>query len=243
MDDRILIGNKIDLEKIETELPEASDKKPQIYVSQVLDEAEDGNCLAAMPIHEGKVVPLNINEEFLATFYTKNGLLRCKLVITERLKKGSLFLMKIVPLTEPEKVQRREYFRLECNLPLEYRVLDEKEKSMLDEGIEYDADTIALEWEKAHMLDLSGGGIRFVSSHKENKDSYIQVRFQIEEGERPLIVYAYAVILRSEQNQNNRMLYSNRVMFLKMPKSIREKIVRFIFNVQRKRRLKESGLG
>lgn len=242
MDDRILIGNKIDLEKIETELSVDSDQKPKIYVSQVLDEAEDGNCLAAMPIHEGKVVPLNINEEFFATFYTKNGLLRCKLVITERFKKGSLFLMKIEPITELEKVQRREYFRLECNHPLEYRVLDEKEKSMLDEGIEYDADTIALEWEKANMLDLSGGGIRFVSPHKENKDSYIQVRFQIEEGERPLIVYAYAVILRSELNQNNMMLYSNRIMFLKMPKSIREKIVRFIFNAQRKRRLKELGL-
>lgn len=242
MDDRILIGNKIDLEKVETEIPADSEKKSKIYVSQVLDEAEDGNCLAAMPIHEGKVIPLNVGEEFFATFYTKNGLLRCKIVITERNKKGSLFLMKIEPVTELQKVQRREYFRLECNRPLEYRVLDGKEKSMLNEGIEYDANAIALEWQKASILDLSGGGIRFVSPQKENKDSYIQVRFQIEEGERQIVVYAYAVILRCEQNQNNRLVYSNRVMFVKMTKSIREKIIRFIFNEQRKRRLKESGL-
>lgn len=242
MDDRILIGNKIDLEKIETESSADYVKKSKVYVSQVLDEAEDGNCLAAMPIHEGKVIPLSVGEEFFATFYTKNGLLRCKIVITERNKKGSLFLMKIEPLTELQKVQRREYFRLECNRPLEYRVLDEKEKSMLDEGIEYDANAIALEWQKASILDLSGGGIRFVSPQKENKDAYVQVRFQIEEGECPIIVYAYAVLLRCEQNRNNKLVYSNRIMFIKMTKSIREKIIRFIFNEQRKKRLKESGL-
>lgn len=243
MDERISIGDKLDLEKIETRLSVDPDAKPKVYVSQVLDEDDDGNCLAAMPIQEGKIIPLGVGQEFFATFYTRNGLFRCKVIITGRYKKGSLFLMKIEQKTVLQKVQRREYYRLECNRPIEYRVLGEDEKNMLDDKETLqDISELMPEWKKGIILDLSGGGIRFVSSFREVKDAYLQVRFPIGEGENVTMIYAYAIILRSEQNRNNTTLYEHRIMFRKLDKKIREKIIRFIFNVQRKDRSKAMGI-
>lgn len=242
MDNRISIGDRMDLEKIETRISAVPDARPKIYVSQVLDEAEDGNSLVAMPIQEGKVIPLGVGQEFFATFYTKSGLLRCQIAVMERYKKGSLFLMKIEQKTALQKVQRREYYRLECSMPIEYRNLDEMEKKVIESGTEYDADKIALEWKKGVIMDLSGGGIRFISPVAEERDSVMQVRFSIEDGHDVMMIYAYAIVLRSERNQNNNAVYEHRLMFRKMNKTVREKIIRYIFNVQRKNRSKTTGM-
>lgn len=122
MNNKIGIGDKLELEKIDTGLLEASRKGPVIYVSQVLDEAPEGDLYVSMPIQGGKVIPLNVGEEFYATFYTKSGMLRCQVQVTGRYKKEALYLLKLAFMTELEKVQRREYYRLSCHLPLMYRI-------------------------------------------------------------------------------------------------------------------------
>ena len=53
MDSRITVGDKIDLEKIETRLSVDPEKRPPVYVSQVLDDSQNGELLVAnQPIYE-----------------------------------------------------------------------------------------------------------------------------------------------------------------------------------------------
>lgn len=241
MDSRITIGDKMDLEKIETRLSVDPDKHPPVYVSQVLDDSPNGELLAAMPIKEGRGVPLAVGEKFNATFYAKSGLLQCEMEVTARYKKGSLFLMELTQKSIFKKVQRREYFRYECNMPMEYRLIGQEEQSMIESGILYDEEKMNPEWKKGIMLDLSGGGIRFVSAFREKKESFIQVRFEMPVGEEDEIFCLYATILRSEQNQNNSSIYDQRVMFWRLDQTLREKIIRSIFEMQRKNRSKALG--
>ena len=240
MDSRIAIGDKLELEKVESRLSMNPDKVPVIYASHVLDEAENGNVLVSMPIQEGNIIPLSVGQEFSATFYSKTGLLQCQVMIISRFKKDTLFLMEIEQMTPLQKIQRREYFRLDCNMPVEYRVVTDQERKLIDEGIAYNIDEV--QWKNGVILDLSGGGIRFVSPYQEEKDGFIQLRFDISAGDNIEVVYAYASVLRSERNQNNAAIYDNHLMFWKMDKGMREKIIRFIFDIQRKSRSKENGL-
>lgn len=240
MDSRIAIGDKLELEKVESRLSMNPDKVPVIYASHVLDEAENGNVLVSMPIQEGNIIPLSVGQEFSATFYSKTGLLQCQVMIIGRFKKDTLFLMEIEQMTPLQKIQRREYFRLDCNMPVEYRVVTDQERKLIDEGIAYNIDEV--QWKNGVILDLSGGGIRFVSPYQEEKDGFIQLRFDISAGDNIEVVYAYASVLRSERNQNNAAIYDNHLMFWKMDKGMREKIIRFIFDIQRKSRSKENGL-
>lgn len=241
MDSRITIGDKIDLEKIETRLSVDPDKHFPIYVSQVLDESQNGGLLAAMPIQEGKVVPFAVGQKFRATFYAKSGLFRCEVEVTARYKKDTLFLMELTQNTIFKKIQRREYFRLECNMPMEYRLISDTEKKLLESGTEYEEGDMNPEWKKGVMLDLSGGGIRFVSAFQEKKDAFMQVRFEMPVGEEDEIFCLYATLLRSERNPNNTSIYDQRVMFWRLDYTLREKIIRSIFEIQRKNRLKASG--
>lgn len=240
MNNKIGIGDKLELEKIDTGLLEASRKGPVIYVSQVLDEAPEGDLYVSMPIQGGKVIPLNVGEEFYATFYTKSGMLRCQVQVTGRYKKEALYLLKLAFMTELEKVQRREYYRLSCHLPLMYRIIGEEERKLLEDDVPYDEEEMVMDWQNGEILDLSGGGIRFVTPLQIPKHTLLQVRFDISLGESAEVMYAYAVLLRAERSPNNSAIYDSRIKFWRMDRVSREKIVRFIFETQRKKRSRET---
>ena len=241
MDTRIEIGDKLDLEKIETRLSANPNKEPVVYTSQVLDEAESGNMYVAMPIKEGKVIALSVGEEFYATFYTKTGLMRCKVAVAGRFKKNALFFMELEQKTVLQKMQRREYFRFECRTQIEYRPLGDEEQRMVLSGEAYIADEEQALWKTAVMLDLSGGGIHFVTGVQEDREKLMQVRFPIVYKEKAEVVYCYARLLRAYKNQNNSTIYDHHIKFWHMDQGQREKIIRYIFDEQRKNRSKQLG--
>ncbi len=240
MDSRISIGNKIELEKIESRLSIDPDRKSTIYVSQVLDEAPNDRIYAAMPMKGGTIVPLAVGDCFDATFYTNLGLHNCQVKITGRYRKGGFFLMELEMQSPLDKVQRRQFFRLESRKPIKYRIIEGEELEMIQAGNAFFPDENALQWKDAVMIDLSGGGIRFVSAYKEQKGSFIEVQFDIEYNEQVEVVYAYADLLRSERNPNNTTIYDQRIMFWKMDNGMREKIIHYIFSEQRKRRAQNN---
>lgn len=242
MDKRIAIGNKIDMIKIESRLSADPNRKPPVYNSQVVDETQDGGCLVSMPTREGKVMPMAVGTVFDATFYTKQGLMRCRVEVVNRYRSGSLLLMEIVQQTELEKVQRREFFRFECHTPMEYRLVDEEEVKLLESGEFYDDSIYQVEWKKAIMLDISGGGVRFACSFNEKPESMIQMRFNITIGEAEEEVCVYATLLRRERSPYNATIYNNHSMFWDMDSAVQERIVRFIFEAQRKQRLHDLGM-
>ncbi len=241
MDKRISIGDKIELVKIESRLSVDPNKAAVKYISQVLDEAPNDRIYAAMPIKGGTLIPLSVGDSFDATFYANSGLHHSKVVVTGRYRKEGFFLMELELKTNLERVQRREFFRLESRKPMKYRIVEGEELEMIRAGNAYFPDEQSLAWKDAVMIDLSGGGIRFVSTFKEEKGSLVEVQFDIEYDEQVEIVYAYAEILRSERNTNNTTIYDQRIMFWKMDNGMREKIIHHIFNEQRKRRSQQLG--
>ncbi len=241
MDERINIGDKIDIEKIETRLSVDPKRKLQVYGSQVLDEGPNDSMYVTMPIHEGKIIPLSVGQELNVTFFSKSGLLQSRAVVIGRFKKGTLFLMEIELLTPLKKIQRREFFRFPCRIPLQYRLVDESEKNKIELEEEFVLDEENLEWKNGVILDLSGGGVRFVSTFSETKGTVMEVRFEITIGEETEYMYSYGKLLRSEKNPNKNTLFDHRVEFWSLENEMREKIIRFIFEEQRRNRSRQLG--
>ena len=241
MDSRIAIGDKLELQKIETRLSINPDIASRTYVSRVLDESENGEYLVSMPLKEGKVVPFSVGQELYATFYSNAGLYRCQMQVTNRYKQGQFFTMELTQKTVLNRVQRREYFRFHYNRPMKYRILSEEERNQIEQDAVYDWDEASLEWKSGVMIDLSGGGIQFVSDTKEKQETHLQVCFEIGENGKTKHIYAFAILLRSEKNANKSTLYDHCLMFWKMDEKTREQIIHFIFDEQRKNRSKEMG--
>ena len=84
--------------------------------------------------------------------------------------------------------------------------------------------------------------MRFVSPSKEQVGNLIELKFDLETEENSEVIFTLANLLLSVQNQNNNRIYEQRVQFYRMDRAMRERIIRFIFEIQRKNRMKEMGM-
>ena len=120
--DRILsVGNKIELSKIKKN----KDDDAVTYVSQILD-MKDEKIVAAMPISEGHIVPIEPGSRMHAYFYTVKGIFSCEILVTERGKEGNIYIMEVECTTELKKFQRRQFYRLPCTIEGYFRIMTEK---------------------------------------------------------------------------------------------------------------------
>jgi c-di-GMP-binding flagellar brake protein YcgR len=97
-------------------------------------------------------------------------------------------------------------------------------------------------WKKGVLLDISGGGVRMVSEYQEEPGCPIQLRFSIIVDGMNEEVIQYGKLIASAPNRNNNILYEQRVEFEQIDDKEREKIIRFIFDEERKKISKEKGL-
>lgn len=228
----IAIGDKVDLQSL-NKASLSDDQKLPVYASRILDIKENNVLQLAMPFHEGKVVPLAVNSRHEICIYAKNGLFKCDIIVVERYKSNNMFYMDVAIYTPLTKVQRREFFRYTYRTTIEYRKVP-AELALGKDNNEKETEGQETPWKSAIMMDLSGGGLRLVSPIDEEKDSYIQVRFPIRTtvGTEMLVLYGH--ILRSLRVENNPQLRDLRVEFVHMNPTVQEKIIRFIFEEERR---------
>lgn len=233
----IAIGNKIELVQLEQVIK--NDKNKKVYVSKIYDVLSEDTLQIAMPIYEGKIVPLPVDEKYSACFYTTKGLLQCNVLITSRYKSGNLFFLEIYMLEEPAKVQRREFYRYKCSLPASLRVVSDLE---YETGVYEDIDVSEdeLEWQQAKILDISGGGVRLIQKTHLEKNEVIKIKFEIAMVGELIKFNLFARILSSTIMNNQTNLYEQRLEFMKITQDDRDKIIRYIFENERINRAKES---
>ncbi len=233
----IAVGNKIELVQLEQVIK--NDKNKKVYVSKIYDILSEDTLQIAMPIYEGKIVPLPVDEKYSACFYTTKGLLQCNVLITSRYKSGNLFFLEIYMLEEPAKVQRREFYRYKCALPASLRVVSDME---YETGVYEDIDVSEdeLEWQQAKILDISGGGVRLIQKTHLEKNELIKIKFEMGMVGEIMKFNLFARILSSTIMNNQTGLYEQRLEFMKITQDDRDKIIRYIFENERINRAKES---
>lgn len=233
----IAVGNKIELVQLEQVIK--NDKNKKVYVSKIYDIISEDTLQIAMPIYDGKIVPLPVDEKYSACFYTTKGLLQCNVLITSRYKSGNLFFLEIFMLDEPAKVQRREFYRYKCAMPAALRVVSDIEyETGVYENIDVTEDE--LEWQQAKILDISGGGVRLIQKTHLEKNEIIKIKFEIGMVGEVIRFNLFARILSSTVMNNQTNLYEQRLEFMKITQDDRDKIIRYIFENERINRAKES---
>ncbi len=233
----VSIGDKVDLKQIKEHLKE--DESLPVYPSRILDLKENNVMQLAMPYLEGRIVPLAVKDKYEICVYAKNGLYMCNGVIIERYKTGNMFYLDAAIYTDFKKVQRREYYRYAYRTNVEYCIASEKqirgEHATTDDNGAGDNKTGDKEtWYNGIIMDLSGGGLRMVCDGASKMDDFIQLRFPIRTAQGAEIVYIYGKILRSMPMENNPKLRDYRIEFVNISTSLQEKIIRFIFEEERR---------
>ena len=128
--DNITIGDRIELTQTKSTLNrKLSDNK---YASQLLDYDGIRTLKISVPLCEGRVVPLDVGDEYQLCFFTSKGMYRCRAKVIRRYMEMKIHILEMRMITGLTKFQRRQFFRLDCFLDFQYRIISEEEKALRD---------------------------------------------------------------------------------------------------------------
>lgn len=234
----IRIGSKIEL----SEMKKVGDRvERKTYQSQISDIIDDDTIQILMPVSEGKLIPLPEGAEYDAYLSSSSGLHTCKVSISRRFKSGNIYLLELDIISNISRYQRREYYRLEANLQFKFRQIDDLE-SVFFEKTKMEMDTLR---EKPMFdgitLDISGGGLRYVTQNRNEKGNSVMVYLILQFANQTKSYKAIGKVLSSTMLANKPGYFEERIEFITIAKEDREDIIKFIFEVERKRRQKERG--
>ena len=230
------IGDRIELMHIKSAIGrKVSDKK---YGSQVLDFDGDRTAKIAMPIREGKVIPLEIDDDYNLCFFTNSGLYQCTAQIKKRYTENRMYVMDVIFLTPLKKFQRRKFYRLDCLFPIRYRIVPKEQFEKRNEA-EHDNEKDEILWEEGTISDLSGGGIRFHGNVECKKGDFVEIvlPLSLQSGIIPLSLYMKVV--SCVHFEGSRVAYETRGEFLNINEKERETVIKYVFEEQRRRMRKE----
>lgn len=228
-------GNKIDFKDILSKEQLNGGLTPATYASQVFEIRNDNILRVSMPIEHGRIIPLSKGKKFDAFFYTAKGLYQCRVIIIDRFKINNIYMMDIELLTEPVKYQRRQYYRLELNIPVRYMQITETESNVManEEELPERLGNLS-EYHTGETIDISGGGLRFTGDALVEKGNRLAVVFDIDyEGNIERYLLAADVIMSFAIPQHHGM-YEHRVEFKDISKENREMLIKYIFQEERK---------
>ena len=246
-------GGKLDITRRKPIKPKEGEpeEKPN-YRSNISDVVSDDEIVVTIPTEKGKLILYSVGEKLDLCFYTDKGLYQCYAQVASRAKEGGLYTMRLELTTELKKFQRREYYRFNTILNMKCRTLNQDEKEHMNEVEFIDAD---LTLENGVLVDISGGGTRFISTHPYEKGDLILFRFSLEqeaakaekenkeEEEKEEDDERYSVIgkvIMSTPMEKQRGKYENRIEFVRISRKDREEIIRYIFEEERRKRKKET---
>lgn len=240
IEDIIRPGDKIDIRLIQqVEQEEASDKPTRLYKSQVYDMNENGLLQIAMPTENGRIVLLPLGIRFEFVFYSKGGLYRGEGQVKERFKKDNLFVLVVELKSRLVKFQRREYFRHQCMIDMSYFNLTQEEAELESAEIAFEKirdENFYKKEKKGVIVDISGGGVRFTSKEENENGGFILIAVRLS-GERvDKQYYIIGSIIRCTRIEGTESKYENRVHFIMKDSKVREEIIKFIFDEERKNR-------
>lgn len=238
----ISLGDRIDI--VPVRKAEGDEREKRTYHSQLNDILSEDRLEITMPIEKTKLVLLSLDAEYELYFYASGGTMyNCRVRVTDRYKSKNIYLLAVDLITDLCKYQRREYYRLACSIDMLSRLKTEEELEAEAREkiavIKHDPDGPALK--KGMIVDISGGGCRFVTAEEYEKGDEIYMEFKLSTRRGASKFKASARVLTTAGIENRKGEYEVRAQFHGLNAKEREEIIKFIFEEDRKSRKTEKG--
>ncbi|SFH49812.1 c-di-GMP-binding flagellar brake protein YcgR, contains PilZNR and PilZ domains [Tindallia magadiensis] len=212
MSQLLTIGDKIDIEIENKRNPHDS----KVLYSQVI-EFSRSTIFIAVPMTKGLEYPLRIKQKINIIFYNDKGVFSFLAECVAKKKVDQLDVFEIYQLTEPQKKQRREYFRLRYMIKSTIKSL---EKDTFSKGL---------------TLDISGGGMKVLADKSFFIGEKVESTLFLEEES----VSVASIIIRSHKRTENNQ-FELGIKFNDIGEQTRNSIIAFIF--QKQGELRKKGL-
>lgn len=232
-------GDKIEMKStVDVVLPDGT-RGIRLYKTSVYDVLDDGKLEIVMPMEQSRLVLLPVGGEYDVCFFSHGSMYRADVRIVDRQKINGTYIILAEMLTNLHKYQRREYYRFNCIIEMETRELSKEEIEAFKE-----ADGAVMEEKEMNrgvIVDISGGGLRFVSRRLYECGSIILLSFKLPIANSEKSFTLAAQLILSKEIENRMDEYENRVKFVYINNQTREEIIKYIFDEERKNRKNGKG--
>lgn len=235
MEKNLLVeGDKVDVEEI-VKSKNSDNIEKRIFKTMIYEVNQENIVTMYMPMEQGKIRLLELNSIYKFIFYTSRGLFACKGKVIQRSKKDGHFLICVAIVGEMVKHQRREFYRMDCLLDINCVTINAEEAEEIVGKVDPDIVFVSNKEKsfKAIALDISGGGIRFISEKSFDKNDYIMVDINLSSDEENNFK-CFSQVVASERQKNNPINFETRIKFIIENPKDRERIIHYIFEVERK---------
>ena len=233
----IALGSKVELEVIDRVLQDDGSYLKKKYESKVVDIISDDRLVVNMPVEQGNTVLLPAGSEYDIHIFTPEGLFQCIVRVVNRYKEGEKSLLEIEIISNLVKYQRREYYRYSCMLPVKFRHLTQDENAEFKEKKE--VNFIELPMSDAEIVNISGGGMRFLTKDICEPNDFIIINYSIIEG-KEFAHIAKVLAVKPLDNPSKDADFEVRCQFVNIENDERVMIIKYIFEEERKKRKLES---
>ena len=235
-------GNKVELKRLASISQlnrENGTGEVKTYYSLVSEIIDEDRLKITMPLEGGRVVPLPVNGRYSASFYTENGLYQARLIIVDRYKEDNIYMLVVELTSDLVKFQRRQYYRLGCTLDIKYKKIEDEEQEFYEDQTSEEYENLE-DCMEGTAVDISGGGMRFVSNELLESDSNIYVVVDIQYDNVCKRYGLNAKVIKSTPLERRSDKFEHRVEYCNIDGKVRESLIRYIFDEERRQRKKES---
>ncbi len=233
-------GCRVDLQSVRHTKTGPGKGERKSYQSQVIEVISEDRVEVTMPMEKSKLVLLPIDKDFDLFFYADSGVYQCRARVADRYKNNNLYVVVFDLLSDLRKNQRREYYRFSCALEMKSRKVDEAELALSDKR----EDIINREWPMRNsiIVDISGGGLRFVAKFTYDVQSVILCRYNLNIGGESKEYNVIGKVLSVKEVETHEGLFEHRVQYTDVDPTEREEIIKYIFDEERKTLRKQKGI-
>jgi c-di-GMP-binding flagellar brake protein YcgR len=235
----VTVGSRVEVQEVSSHGLSLSEEKKKVYTTMVRDILSEDRFEILMPIEQSKVILLPVGAEFDLYFYSNVGLYQCFADVIDRYKDGTQYVLLMERTSNLRKFQRREYYRLGCALEMNARPLEKEEIDSIEQHREMLVPGLPLK--SSVVVDISGGGIRFISNYNYEVNSLIYCKYNLVIDGAAKEYTLVSKVIDVHEMENRPGVYEHRAQYVNIDSLDREEIIRFIFEEERKHRKRETG--
>ncbi|MDE7233101.1 MAG: flagellar brake protein [Lachnospiraceae bacterium] len=231
-------GGEVEMRAIERGMSQDTDRQARSHRSHVLSVLSEDRLEIAMPFENNKLILLPVDGEYDMYFYGDNVVYQCNARVVDRYRHNGQYVLVMDLTSNLRNYQRREYYRFSCALEMDSRQLEEEEEIAAAEQEEL-LPTLPLK--SSVIVDISGGGLRFVAYYAYEVDSLILCKYHLQIDGRDKEYRLVGKVLAVNELEHKPGVFDHRVQYVHVDPQDREEIIKYIFDEARKVHPKKEG--
>ncbi|MBQ6735839.1 MAG: flagellar brake protein [Lachnospiraceae bacterium] len=239
LEDYISPGDRIELQTVQGGWNPTEKEDNRIYSSKIADIVSEDRLDMMMPMEKGKLILLPVDGEYNVFIYSKRGQFQCFGKIADRYRTNNMYMLTMDLLSGLQRMQRRAYYRFPCAFEMQCRELTDYEQLAMSSNAFFEPN-LGDSLQKGVIVDISGGGIRFVSVNRFEEGMTLYTIFKLPSRKSTEEYRVCIRVLKARELENRPDTFEYRAQYTIIDEDDREDIIHYIFEEERKIRKKQE---